>query len=123
MFEIELFWHLTLCKQKTTLILNWIVWNRIANVFKIDLALITYNGWCTIKPNQTKPASNIFSQDDSMLKENIRGNTMKSKGELSILLKDVVRLTIEIWLITVIEEIYSKQEPFQNFCVKIDTDL
>ena len=54
--------------------LNWIVWSR--NVFnidtvylcktelfeielftciKIDLVLISYNRWCAIKPNQTKP--------------------------------------------------------------------
>ena len=25
---------------------------------KMDLVLITYNGWCAIKPNQTKPISN-----------------------------------------------------------------
>ena len=46
--------------------LNWNVWNRsvfdIEPVYfkielficiKMDLALITYNGWCAIKPNQT----------------------------------------------------------------------
>ena len=27
LFEIELFWHLIVCKQKSVLILNWIVWN------------------------------------------------------------------------------------------------
>ena len=26
--EIEMFLHLTVCKQKTVLKLNWIVWNR-----------------------------------------------------------------------------------------------
>ena len=29
MFEIKLFWHLTVCKQKTMRILNWIAWNLI----------------------------------------------------------------------------------------------
>ena len=28
MLEIELFWHLNLCKPKTIHILNWIVWIR-----------------------------------------------------------------------------------------------
>ena len=54
--------------------LNWIFWNRTvfdinamnlswAESFeielficiKMDLALITYIGWCAIKPNQIKP--------------------------------------------------------------------
>ena len=34
---------------------NWIVWNRTVFCIKVYLALITYNGWCAIKPNQTKP--------------------------------------------------------------------
>ena len=33
-FEIELFWHLTVCKQKTILIQNWIVWNRTTFRYK-----------------------------------------------------------------------------------------
>ena len=32
--------------------LNWIVWNRTIYMHKMDLAIITYNGWCAIKPNQ-----------------------------------------------------------------------
>ena len=36
------------------LMLNWIVWNRTTYTYKMDLALITYDGWCAIKPNQTK---------------------------------------------------------------------
>ena len=28
LLEIERFWHLTECKQKSILILNWIVWIR-----------------------------------------------------------------------------------------------
>ena len=28
LFEIEMFWHIAVCKQKLFLILNWIVWNR-----------------------------------------------------------------------------------------------
>ena len=60
--EIELFWHWNCVPM-----LNWIVWNRTVFVcktelfeielfifIKMDLALITYNGWCTIKPNKTK---------------------------------------------------------------------
>ena len=39
LFEIELFWYLTVCKQKTILILNWIAWNRTVNMYKMDLAL------------------------------------------------------------------------------------
>ena len=54
--------------------LNWIVWNRtvltsnlctytklncleieLLICIQIDLALITYNDWCAVKPNQTKP--------------------------------------------------------------------
>ena len=34
LFEIELFWHLTECKQKTILIINWFVWNRIVYMYK-----------------------------------------------------------------------------------------
>ena len=52
---IELFLHLAVCKQKTVLMLNWIVWNIKVYMYKMDLALITYNGWCAIKPNQIKP--------------------------------------------------------------------
>ena len=37
------------------LILNWIVWNRTVYMYKMNLALITYNGWYAIKSNQTKP--------------------------------------------------------------------
>ena len=55
MFEIELFWHLTVCKQKTILILNWTVWNRTVLCIKMDLALITYYDWCAIRSTQTKP--------------------------------------------------------------------
>ena len=28
------FWHLTVCKQKTVLILKWIVWNRTVYRYK-----------------------------------------------------------------------------------------
>ena len=55
--EIELFWHLTVCKQKTKLILIRIVWNKTILRMKIHLALMNYNGWCAIKTNQTKPIS------------------------------------------------------------------
>ena len=34
---MELFWHLTVCKQKTILILNWIVWNR--TVYKNEFGI------------------------------------------------------------------------------------
>ena len=33
--------------------LNWIVWTRTIYMYKMDFALITYNGWCGIKPNQS----------------------------------------------------------------------
>ena len=33
LFEIKLFWHLTVCKQKTVLILNWIIWNRTVYMY------------------------------------------------------------------------------------------
>ena len=33
--------------------LNWIVWNRTAYMYKNGLCTITYNGWYAIKPNQT----------------------------------------------------------------------
>ena len=38
------------------LMLNWIVWNRTVYIPKLYLALITNNGWCAIKTNQTKPS-------------------------------------------------------------------
>ena len=50
MFETELLWYLTVCKQRIILMLNWIVWNKII-CMKMDLALITHNGWYAIKPN------------------------------------------------------------------------
>ena len=31
--------------------LKWIVWNRTVYMYKMDLVLITYNGWYAIKPN------------------------------------------------------------------------
>ena len=37
LFEMELFWHLTVWKQKTILILNWIVWNRTVYMYKNEL--------------------------------------------------------------------------------------
>ena len=65
MFEIELFWHLTECKQKTILILNWIVWNIIMfSCIKMDLALNNLQ-WLIChktKPNQTKLKINNFLQ-------------------------------------------------------------
>ena len=33
MFEIEIFWHLTVCK-KTVFIINWIVWNTTVSMYK-----------------------------------------------------------------------------------------
>ena len=36
------------------LTLNWIVWNRTVYIIKMDLAWITDNYWCAIKPNQTR---------------------------------------------------------------------
>ena len=47
-------WYLTVCKQKTILIQNWIVWNGTVCMYKYGLALIIYNGWCAIKLNETK---------------------------------------------------------------------
>ena len=41
--------------------LNWIVWNRTIYMYKMDLAWITYNGWCAIKPNQIKLNQTIFN--------------------------------------------------------------
>ena len=32
--EIELFWHLIVCKSKTVLMLKWIVWDRTIYMFK-----------------------------------------------------------------------------------------
>ena len=42
------------------LMLNRIVWNRTVYMFKMDLALVTYNSWCTIKPNQTNMCVYIY---------------------------------------------------------------
>ena len=38
-FEIVLFWHLTMCKQKTKLRLNWIVWNIFVYMTKNGFGL------------------------------------------------------------------------------------
>ena len=35
--------------------LTWIVRNITVYIYKNEFGLITYNGWCAIKPNQTKP--------------------------------------------------------------------
>ena len=34
--------------------LNWIVWNRTVYMYKMDLALIIYNGCCAIKPKRSE---------------------------------------------------------------------
>ena len=46
-FRLNCFWHL-----KCVIMLNWIVWNRSVYMYKMDLPLITYNGWYDIKRNQ-----------------------------------------------------------------------
>ena len=53
LFEIEQFRHLTVCKQKSILMLNRIVWNRTVDTYKNRLCI--NNGWCSTKPNLTKP--------------------------------------------------------------------
>ena len=35
LFEIELFWPVTMYKEKTVILLNWIVWNFYQNDFGI----------------------------------------------------------------------------------------
>ena len=55
MFEIELFWHLTMYKQKTILIQNLIVWNRIVYMYKNGFGINNLQ-WLMCqktKPNQT----------------------------------------------------------------------
>ena len=48
-------WNGTVWHWNCVLLLNWFIWNRTVFMYKMNLALINYNGWCTIKPNQTKP--------------------------------------------------------------------
>ena len=55
MFQLELFWH-----WNCELIINWIASNRTVYMYKIDLALINYNGWYAIKPNQTKTNQSLI---------------------------------------------------------------
>ena len=54
MSEIELFLHLTESKQKTVLMLNWIVRNRIVSMSKMVLAInsLQYLICHKTKPNQ-----------------------------------------------------------------------
>ncbi len=61
MFEIKPFWHLIVSKQKTILILNWLLKIKLFICLTIDLALIIYNDWCAIKPNKIKPIDNLLS--------------------------------------------------------------
>ena len=56
--------------------LNWI---KLFICIKMDFALITYNGWCAIKPNKTKKAPNECPEFD----------TKQSDGEVSV--------TLELW--------------------------
>ena len=67
LFEMELFWHLAVCKQKKTiLMLNWNVWT--VYVLKWIWHWITYNGWCAIKPNlNSQHKLGIFNQSLSGL--------------------------------------------------------
>ena len=44
LFENKLFWYLIVCKQKTILTLNWIVWNRTVYLYK--------NGFSIKKPTK-----------------------------------------------------------------------
>ena len=50
------FWHWNCVNM-----LNGIVWNRTAYMCRMDLALMTYNGWCAIKKGQTFCASLLHS--------------------------------------------------------------
>ena len=56
MFEIGLFLHLNVYKQKIALMLNWIVWNRTVHMYKKDLALNNLQSSICYKtkPNKTK---------------------------------------------------------------------
>ena len=49
---------LTVCKRITVL-RNIFVWNKGIYIYKIDLVLITNNGWCAIKLNQTKSSLSL----------------------------------------------------------------
>ena len=62
MLEIELFFHLTVCKQNTVLMLDWIVWNRSIYMYKIDLALNNLQ-WLIChktKSNQTNQVTSAY---------------------------------------------------------------
>ena len=53
-FDIE-----TVCKQKTMLIQNWIVWNRTVYMYKMYMELLTYNSWYAMKQNKRKPKQSM----------------------------------------------------------------
>ena len=59
MFEIELFWHLNVHKQKTMLILNWIFWSRTVYIYKNGFGINDLHGLIChkTKPNQIKSLS------------------------------------------------------------------
>ena len=49
-----MFWHVTVVKQKLCLYETELFEIELFICIKIDLALVTYNGWYVIKQNQTK---------------------------------------------------------------------
>ena len=56
LLEIELFWHLTECKQKTILKLSWIIWNKTLYKYKNGFGINNLQ-WMMddkTKQNQTK---------------------------------------------------------------------
>ena len=57
MFEVEVFWHLTVCKQR--IILNWIVWNRTVHRYKNGFG---NNNQQWLMRHETKPNQNSLRQ-------------------------------------------------------------
>ena len=66
---MELFWHLTVYKQKRLYLYETELFEiQLFICIKMDLALITFNGWRAIKRNQTKLKINEIIRFDISIK-------------------------------------------------------
>ena len=88
MFEIQLFWHLTECKQKTILILNWIVWNRTVYVYKNGFGI---NNLQWLMCHQTKPIwwikkkNQIFFIHEEKVKKKLKQNANFTRKNIALI--------------------------------------
>ena len=60
LFEIKLFLHLTVCKQKTVFMLNWFVWNKTVYMYKNGFGIEHWLICHKTKPNSIGNTTRIL---------------------------------------------------------------